>query len=168
MAHPGRPRNHDPIADDIRRNIDRNDTSGAIALLQTTDVDIPDGEAATPFIHAAFMGNLELLRWLRERGADIDAQDRNGWSALHFAIQENRFDIVQWLVEHGAAIEPQDSYGNTPLWRATFEAHGDYRIVDFLVANGADPGVKNGSGRSPLDMAETFGDRGLCDVLKKR
>lgn len=168
MAHPGRPRNHEPVADDIRRKIDRGDTSGAIALLRTTDVDVPDGEAATPFICAAFMGNLELMNWLREHGANIDAQDRNGWSALHFAIQQNHFDIVQWLVEQGAAIEPQDSYGNTPLWRATFEAQGDYRIVDFLVRNGADPSVKNGSGRSPLDMAETFGDKRLCDTFKRR
>ncbi len=166
MARPGRPRKHDPIADVIRQAIDYATTSDAIALIENSDIDVLDGESRTPLIHAALAGNVELLSWLIAHGADINHQDRNGWSALHFAVQERHIDGVNCLLTKGAAIDPKDAYGNTPLWRAAFDARGHYELVRLLAAHGADPHSKNNSDRSPLDFAEQVGDQQLVAALK--
>jgi hypothetical protein len=80
MARPGRPRNHDPLADEIRFAIRNNDNEKARLLIAKADVDLPDGEGCTPLIWASFYNRTELLQWLIERGADVNHQDRNGYS----------------------------------------------------------------------------------------
>ena len=98
--------------------------------------------------------------------ADINHQDRNGWTALHFAIQEKRIELTKSLLEQEAAVDLKDSYGNTPLWRATFDARGEYELVKLLISHDADPHSKNTSGRSPLDFASQIKDNELIEILK--
>ena len=166
MARPGRLRKHDRLADKIRQAIDYATASEAIALIRKTDIDVLDGDSRTPLIHASFAGSIELLTWLISNGADINHQDCNGWSALHFAVQEKHADTILILLTNGAAIDLKDAYGNTPLWRATFDAKGNYQLVKLLTAHGAEPNSKNKSDRSPLDFAETIGDQELLAALK--
>jgi hypothetical protein len=61
----------------------------------------------------------------------------------------------------------QDVYGNGPLWRAAFDARGNYRLVEILIAAGADPNQKNKSDKSPIDFAVTIGDESLKTLLEK-
>jgi len=49
-----------------------------------------------------------------------------------------------------------DAWGNTPLFRAVFNANGDPTIVRRLVAAGADPDKPNASGRTPRELADTI------------
>ena len=166
MARSGRPRNHDSRADEIRQTIRYATEREAIGLIENGDIDILDGESRTPLIHAAVAGKVELLSWLIENGADINHQDRNGWSALHFAVQEKHVQVVNNLLTNGAAVDLKDTYGNTPLWRATFDARGHYDIVLILAHHGANPHSKNKSDRSPIDFAEQIGDQNLIEALK--
>jgi ankyrin repeat protein len=46
---------------------------------------------------AAFYGNIEVMKRLVERGADIFARNQNGSNALHIAVKKNNFSIVQAL-----------------------------------------------------------------------
>jgi uncharacterized protein len=46
----------------------------------------------------ALQGKLEILQWLVSNGANIDAQDRSGYTALHFAVQEGHADCVNHLL----------------------------------------------------------------------
>ena len=166
MARSGRPRKHDSCADDIRHAIAYATTSEAIDLIGKGIVDILDGEARTPLIHAVAAGKVELLSWLIEHGADIKHQDRNGWSALHFAVQEKQIDCVNFLLKNGATIDPRDTYGNTPLWRAAFDPCRIYDLVRILISHGANPNAKNNADRSPLDFAAQIGDHQLVAALK--
>lgn len=166
MARPGRPRKHDAIADQIRQAIDYASEAEAIALIAKGDVDIVDGDARTPLVHAAFKGKKGIVSWLLTNGADIDHQDRNGWSALHFAVQEKNFGMVEHLLQHGASVRLRDAYGNTPLWRATFDSRGSYALVRLLLSHKADPNMKNEADRSPLDLAIQIGDDALVTIFK--
>jgi len=47
---------------------------------------------------AAFYGNIEVMKSLVDRGADIFARNHNGSNALHIAVKKNNFSIVQALV----------------------------------------------------------------------
>jgi uncharacterized protein len=109
----------------------------------------------------------EFVHWLIEQGADINHQDRNGWTPLHFAVQGKQADIVSLLLDRGANANLHDVYGNGPLWRAAFDARGSYGLVETLVAAGADSNHKNNSDKSPIDFAVTIGDETLKAILEK-
>lgn len=156
MARPGRPRNHDTVADDIRRHIRNNDDSSAMRLIAVHGVDIVDGEACTPLIWAAIHNRPELLSWLIKNGANVDHQERNGYCALHYIAQEKHVTIADLLLQAGASTELRDVYGNTPRWTASFEAHGDIGIVELLVNHGASFENTNNAGKTVRDMATIF------------
>ncbi len=104
----------------------------------------------------------EVVRVLLERGADVNAKDRDGWTALHFAARDQKKTIVPLLLAAGAEVDPVESFGNTPLWRAVMSVQGDPTVIAHLVAHGADPDRKNKRGNSPLDVAR---DSGLTEVV---
>jgi ankyrin repeat protein len=168
MARPGRPRKYDPIANEISRAISSGKTRAAIALIQKSEIDLLDGDARTPLVHAALSGNFDALSWLIQEGANINHQDRNGWSALHFAVQEKHADAIRCLLENGAAVDIKDIHGNTPLSRAAYDARSDYELVRLLISHGADPKSKNRAGRSPVDLALMIDDKQLIAILKKK
>ena len=49
-------------------------------------------------------GNLELVKLLLKAGADINAKDKNGWTALVWASQSGQTEIEAFLREIGANV----------------------------------------------------------------
>ena len=52
--------------------------------------------------------NLEAVKLLLELGADVNAVDGDGRTALHGAAHKGRNDVVQLLVDHGAKLDARD------------------------------------------------------------
>ena len=113
-----------------------------------------------PLHYAAVDGDIEALVALLDSGSSINAQDDNGWTALHFATQGCHSKIVEELLSRGAASDLVNSHGNSPLWVGIMNARGNFSIVKSLLAAGADPDRKNAHGRSPRDMAVVMGVAG--------
>ena len=111
---------------------------------------------------AAIRGDLNAIVGELNKGGSIDAQDDNGWTALHFAAQANNSAIVNELLRKGADANVVNSHGNGTLWVALMNARGDLTNVKALLAAGADPDQKNAHGRSPRDVAC---DMGMTDVF---
>jgi len=57
---------------------------------------------------------LEAIELCLKAGADIDAFNSNGQTAMHIAVERSDV-VVKFLAEHGAALELKDKYGRTPL-----------------------------------------------------
>ncbi|MCH9693470.1 MAG: ankyrin repeat domain-containing protein [Gammaproteobacteria bacterium] len=165
MAHAGRPRKHEPRAEEIRQLLDSNSSDRAIAAIQGSSIELQDGDARTPLVNAAIVGNIRVLTWLLDNDADMDSQDRDGCTALHFAVQEKHAEIIEMLLDGGADVGLTDSHGNAPLWRAVFDARGNYEFVRLLLRHGANPHAKNESDRSPMDFAQTIEDVELVALL---
>jgi ankyrin repeat protein len=58
----------------------------------------------TPLMHAAYSGNLERCAMLLRHGARINTKDKEGWSALAYAIRGGQPAVVQFLCSRGADI----------------------------------------------------------------
>jgi ankyrin repeat protein len=86
----------------------------------------------------------------------VNAQNNEGWTALHFAAQDYQAEMARWLLEHGAAVDPQDQHGNTPLWRAVFNSQGRGNMISVLLGKGADADRRNRHGVSPRELASTI------------
>jgi len=61
-------------------------------------------DALTPLHLASRYGHVDLARMLVEHGADVSAQEEDGWTALHWASDYGHVDLAQMLVEHGADV----------------------------------------------------------------
>lgn len=100
----------------------------------------------------------EKIASLVSKGADINCQDKEGWSPLHFAAQESSVAAIRTLLECGAKVDLKDSNGNTALFRAVFNSKGAGEIISLLLAAGSDPDQDNEHGFSPRKLADTIGN----------
>ncbi len=117
-----------------------------------------DSLGRTPLMHAVLQGKDTEVKQLIESGTDVNIQDHDGFSALHFAAQNYQLASLKLLVEAGALIDASNKFGNTPLFIATFNSRGRGEIIQLLLKNGANSGYKNKSGVSPIDLAHTIGN----------
>ena len=67
------------------------------------------------FNSAAYNGQTTAVERLIERGADINAKTKDGYTALIYAAYSGHAKIVQELVENGASIDATNNYGSTAL-----------------------------------------------------
>jgi ankyrin repeat protein len=67
---------------------------------------------------------LDAVKLMVELGADVNAANANGFTALHGAVIRGANSIVAFLAEHGATLSPKDKRGRTPLTIAE-EGAGD-------------------------------------------
>lgn len=118
-------------------------------------------------IHNSVIENdISKLKDLISAGMDLNAQDDNGWTGLHFAAQDSNIEILSLLLKSGANPNLIDIHGNGPLWTATMNARGDFKCVVALLEHNATPDKKNNADSSPQDMANTI-KNGLDDIFKK-
>lgn len=87
----------------------------------------------TPLMVAAANGQVDLLRVLLARGADIEAHDFSGRTAIVYAAVNGHADCVRLLLTAGSRqVEPA-------LHMAAYA--GQHAVVDFLLERGVRPGL---------------------------
>jgi ankyrin len=59
--------------------------------------------------------SLEVLKILLEKGADVNAFNTDGMTALHGAAQRGSIPIIEFLLRQGAKLNVQNKRGRTPL-----------------------------------------------------
>ena len=79
---------------------------------------------------------LNVMRLLIESGAQIDVQDSNGDTPLHYACKYNNRYLVKILLEKGGDVSLKNHKGQTPLDVA---AHEDHEIVKTIMQKGVLP-----------------------------
>jgi ankyrin repeat protein len=58
---------------------------------------------------------LQTVRFLVERGADVNAAGEFGRTALHAAAYQGLNDVIEFLAGYGANLDVKDHFGHTPL-----------------------------------------------------
>ena len=64
-------------------------------------------------------------------GAEVDAQDQDGWTALCYACENSHAEVVSELLQRGARVDIATSDGWTPLHMACVEGSDDVFIELF-------------------------------------
>ena len=103
---------------------------------------------------------------LLSNGLDVNSQDDQGWSPLHFAAQEQSLPAIQSLLRNGANTEVTDSYGNTPLHKAVYFSKDNLEIIAALINSGANPNKENNHGVTPKSLAETIGNSDITAIFE--
>ncbi|AFM27021.1 ankyrin repeat domain-containing protein [Desulfomonile tiedjei] len=106
-------------------------------LAEGTNINASKGKYKTTILmEAAVRGNLEVMKLLLDKGANIDMVDQDGWTALMGATVQGRIEPVRLLLEHGADVNAKNCNGETALVMATGMQHSE--IEDVLREHGAE------------------------------
>jgi len=97
--------------------------------------------------------------------AEVNMQDKKGWSALMFAVAAGHVDLIVHLLGKGAEINMQDTEGTSPLMLSCFTGH--LRITKVLLAHDADVNLQNGEGLTALMMGSYNGHTEIVELLIK-
>jgi hypothetical protein len=80
--------------------------------------------------------NFSFIDHLLSKGANVNAVDDLGQSALHAVVKDWGTDVLQYLIDRGAQPNTQDQFGRTPLHVAASTDAAD--IIYALLQQGAD------------------------------
>lgn len=108
----------------------------------------------TPLMNAAAIGSVDAMKMLIDRGADVNAVNTYGSTALMMSVTDAK--KVRLLLDHGANVNVAARSGRTALIIASF-ANPSAEVVRMLLARGANVAVMDQRKVTPLNAA-TFGN----------
>jgi ankyrin repeat protein len=107
--------------------------------------------ALEKLFRAAKENDVGLLQEAIGAGADVNAGDRHGYTALIWAAMEGHSGVVQALLDTEANVNAVNYYGKTPLILAA--GNGHLEVVKVLIEAGADVNVRDKEGKTALILA---------------
>jgi ankyrin repeat protein len=118
-----------------------------------------------PLLEASRRGHSEVALALIEAGADVNARDAYGVTAMMFAAICGSAEVIERLIDEGADVNAQDLNGRSVLIEAlTTENDIPVSTIQSLVEAGAAPNVRINGGVTPLMLAAT-GDPEVLQIL---
>lgn len=140
------------------------------ALRKGAEIDCKDDDGYTPLCRAYIRdGNEEIVSFLLENGADVNAQWTSRRTPLHNACIDGRDELVSIFLKNGANVKAKDAGGDTPLHHACRQGHDS--IVSILWQHCAKVSIsitKNNAGQTPLIIASMEGhDHIVSSLLNK-
>eukprot|EP01134_Creolimax_fragrantissima_P004718 CFRG4718T1 len=79
------------------------------------DIDMTDAKGFSALHTAAQLGYLNVVVYLLDHGANVNATNFENCTPLHYAIIEEDYDLAKLLVDHKAAVDIIDYDGKTPM-----------------------------------------------------
>jgi ankyrin repeat protein len=158
-----------------------NDTA-TIRLLIDASADIHMADTfigLTPLINASGNRNLEAVKLLLAKGANVNAVSKTqdlpriqtgtvefgGWTPLLMAVPFGPTEIVKTLIDAGAKVNVQDYRGFSPLMLAAANDHANPETVRLLLARSADTQSKTRNGETASDWAVKFADPAVIGLV---
>ncbi|AET38309.1 ankyrin repeat-containing protein ANK1 Ecym_2595 [Eremothecium cymbalariae DBVPG len=129
-------------------------------------------------LDASRRNNVDLLEFILEQDSNIvaklinDTKDPFGNTCLHMCCKYGSWDVLDTILDVDCPIEidPQNVEGDTPLhtvvkYSEEEPEHGTF-IASNLIQVGADPRIKNNSGRKPIELIHNDKFTDLIDLLQ--
>src|SRR3970040_1777020 len=121
----------------------------------------------SPVADAAQRGDVETVRTLLRQGADVNAAQGDGMTALHWAAQNGDVGMMRVLLYAGANVEATTRLGGyTPLHLAGREGAGE--AVRVLLEGGSRPNAATSTGASAIHFAAAAGPPDPIRALLER
>ncbi len=154
---------HVDIADDTgQRGLHNAVASGAIAVARLliahgADIDRPTTQYGGPLGFAAHFGQREVAALLAPLSRDL-------LSLTHLGMKERLRELL--AAEPALANARHPKNGVTPLFCLPDDEEGAVEMTEFLLAHGADPGIKDLDGRTAEQAARARGLFDAADLMR--
>jgi len=133
--------------------------AASVLFVLTANITLAQSDVAD----AAMGQDAAVVRRLLQDGADVNAGQSDGATALHWAAYHGDVQLAGFLLEAGADIAVANRNGSTPMWLAANQ--GDAALLEILLDSGADANEQLPLGRRPLMLAARSGVLAAVRVL---
>jgi ankyrin repeat protein len=153
---------------DLLSAIERNDRDTIHRLLSgMRNLNEEGDEGETALMAAASAGNLEVVRFLIDEGADVNYQtDAYFYSALQRASTMGHNEVVRILLAAGAEVDAVDDWQHNSLMRAAENGHEE--TVQILLEHNANPTLIDDRGKTAAQLAQDAGHEEIAAMLFAR
>ena len=117
---------------------------------------------------ASYFGAHKIVKELLNHHADINAQKRDGSTALMLASKYKHTEIVTELINHNADVNLQDNNGNTALHSVLLEKVNDttINIVKSLLSDFTYSEKLNKENKSVIQLAKESKNQEIIDLIE--
>ena len=122
---------------------------------------------STPLMVACSNGHVNVATYLVEHDANIQLQNKNGDTCLHYAAERGHVEVVSKLLGLGAKenqdyVNARNNFRSTPLMVTCYNGH--VNVATYLVEHGANIHLQNKNGNTCLHYAAV---KGHVEVVSK-
>jgi ankyrin repeat protein len=136
----------------------------ALAVVGVTCVSVYAAAASgVELIDAVKAGDRAAVGALLKKGADANAAEGDGATALHWAVQREDLESASALIRAGAQVNAANDLGATPLSVAA--GNGSATAIALLLESGADPNAGPPGRETPLMLAAWTGSADAVRAL---
>ena len=108
---------------------------------------------------------MKIMKLLVRKGANVNAINIEGRTALHLVSAEGYFKGAKFLIENGANVNAEDYNGWTALYLASSWGY-DLKLIKLLIEKGANIEAKNCEGETPLDIVKKDPNKNLIELFE--
>lgn len=137
-----------------------------VLLKHGIDINTQSKDSTTPLYYSlGYVGqktNINLVKFLLEKGANPNIEHKNGHYPIHAAINSKDIDVLQLFIKNNEDANKTGASGMTPLYFAV-NYIGDVGIIDYLLEQGALTNTPVKRGCTPIYAAT---QKGRLDIIK--
>ena len=120
------------------------------------------------YIHwAASKGNVELVKYLLEKGASTSNEDSHGMTPLNFAVgggQQN-LEVYDLLIGKGADVKGDLNHDGANALLLGIGNDPDFKLTEYFISKGLDIHSKDAAGNTAFDYAARSGNIKVMNLL---
>ncbi|XP_062590628.1 uncharacterized protein LOC134252223 [Saccostrea cucullata] len=127
-------------------------------------LDVIDDNGENVLHDAAWDGNIEILKFLLDRGLDIKSTRSDGKTVLHLCCLNDKIDMCEFLVNtYPDLLDVTDNDGENALHDAVWG--GNIDLAKFLLEEGLDIKSTRSDGKTVLHQCCMNGQTDMCKYL---